>query len=81
MFKENFHIQSFEIFVFLRGEEIEGSDLDLFVTFSEKPWLFAFLKLENHLYDLLGAESILLDYLRDVIATPITEPHPTSSAN
>ena len=32
------------------------SDLDLLVTFSETPGLFAFVALENHLSDVLGIE-------------------------
>lgn len=55
--KEKFHIETLEIFgSFLRGEEKEGSDLDLLVTFSETPGLFTFVKLENHLSDLLGVK-------------------------
>ncbi len=55
--KEKFHIETLEIFgSFLRGEEKEGSDLDLLVTFSETPGLFTFVRLENHLSDLLGVK-------------------------
>ncbi len=57
MLKEKFHIETLEIFgSFLRGEEKEDSDLDLLVTFSETPGLFTFVKLENHLSDLLGVK-------------------------
>ena len=56
-FEKKYHINSLEVFgSFLRGEEKEGSDLDLLVTFSEAPSLFGFIRLENYLSDLLGVK-------------------------
>ena len=55
--REKYYIEMLEVFgSFLRGEEKEGSDFDLLVTFSETPGLFTFVKLENHLSDLLGVK-------------------------
>ena len=39
---------------YARGEQTEGSDLDLLVTFSKTPSLFEFVGLANHLEDVLG---------------------------
>jgi predicted nucleotidyltransferase len=39
---------------FARGEEDEGSDVDILVEFSEPVGFFTFLELEEHLRDLLG---------------------------
>jgi len=39
---------------YVRGEETGDSDLDLLVTFTEKPDLFDYVALERHLEDLLG---------------------------
>lgn len=39
---------------YARGDETDGSDLDLLVTFSEKPDLFEYVALERYLEDALG---------------------------
>lgn len=39
---------------YARGEETDGSDLDLLVTFTEKPDLFDYVALERYLEDALG---------------------------
>lgn len=39
---------------FVRGEEDEGSDVDILVEFSEPVGFFTFLELEEHLRELLG---------------------------
>ena len=55
--EKQYDIASLEIFgSFLRGEEKEGSDLDLLITFSEPPSLFGFVRLENYLSDTLGVK-------------------------
>ena len=55
--ERKYHINSLEVFgSFLRGEEKEGSDLDLLVTFSSPPSLFGFVRLENYLSDTLGVK-------------------------
>lgn len=38
---------------YVRGEETEESDLDLLVTFTEKPDLFDYVDLERHLENVL----------------------------
>ena len=44
--EKKYHINSLEVFgSFSRGEQKEGSDLDLLVTFSEPPSLFGFVRL------------------------------------
>ncbi|MCP4142880.1 MAG: nucleotidyltransferase family protein [Chloroflexi bacterium] len=55
--EKKYHINSLEVFgSFLRGEEKEGSDLDLLITFSETPGLFGFVALENYLSDTVGVK-------------------------
>lgn len=38
----------------VRGDEVEGSDLDVLVEFEKTPGLLAFIELENHLSETLG---------------------------
>ena len=38
---------------YVRGDQTPDSDLDLLVTFVQKPSLFTFIELENYLSDLL----------------------------
>ena len=55
--EKEYQISSLEVFgSFLRGEEKEGSDLDLLITFSKPPSLFTFVRLENYLSDTLGVK-------------------------
>ncbi len=52
---ERYRVSSLGVFgSYLYGERRKRSDLDLLVEFSETPSLFEFLKLEQHLTDLLG---------------------------
>lgn len=39
---------------FARGENIEGSDIDILVEFKESPSLLTLIKLENELTEILG---------------------------
>jgi len=39
---------------FARGENIEGSDIDILVEFKESPSLLTLIKLENDLTEILG---------------------------
>jgi len=41
---------------YVRGEQTSDSDLDLLVEFYEKPGLFEYIELEDHLSDLLGVK-------------------------
>jgi predicted nucleotidyltransferase len=54
-FRRKFGVRSLGVFgSYVRGDENEGSDLDLLVSFEEIPGLLLFLALENQLSDLLG---------------------------
>lgn len=53
--KERFRIKSLGIFgSYSRGKAKKNSDIDILVEFSETPDFFEFIRLENHLKDLLG---------------------------
>jgi hypothetical protein len=53
--EEIYHVGSIGIFGSCRrGEEHEGSDVDLLVEFSEVPGIFGFLRLERYLSEILG---------------------------
>jgi hypothetical protein len=53
--EETYHVGSIGIFGSCRrGEEHEGSDVDILVEFSEMPGIFGFFRLERHLSELLG---------------------------
>jgi len=53
--REKFRVRSLGVFgSYVRGEQRQGSDLDLLVSFEEAPGLLTFLTLENQLSDLLG---------------------------
>lgn len=41
---------------YVRGEQDGESDIDILVTFYETPSLFEFIRLKNHLSDILDAE-------------------------
>lgn len=48
-------VTSIEVFgSYARQQQSDKSDLDLLVTFHETPGLLKFVRLENHLSDLLG---------------------------
>lgn len=52
--EKSYHIGSIGIFGSCRrGEEHEGSDVDILVEFSEVPGIFGFLRLERYLSELL----------------------------
>ncbi|MCK9318872.1 MAG: nucleotidyltransferase family protein [Methanoculleus sp.] len=53
--EETYHVGSIGIFGSCRrGEEHEGSDVDILVEFSEVPGIFGYLRLERHLSEILG---------------------------
>lgn len=53
--EETYHIRSIGLFGSCRrGEEHEGSDVDILVEFSEVPGIFGFLRLEDYLSEILG---------------------------
>ena len=54
MLKQEYEINQLGMFgSYVRNEQTPESDLDLLVTFINKPSLFRFIELENHLSDLL----------------------------
>ena len=55
--RAKYRVRDLEVFgSYVRGEEAEGSDLDLLVTFEEVPTLFQFVALEQFLSDELGVK-------------------------
>ena len=73
---KKYQIQTVEVFgSYVRGEEREGSDLDLLITFSQVPSLFQFVALENHLSDELGikVDLVMKDSLKPMIGKRILE--------
>ena len=57
LLREKYGVRDLEVFgSYVRGEEVEGSDLDLLVTFEEVPTLFQFVASEQFLNDELGVK-------------------------
>jgi predicted nucleotidyltransferase len=57
-----YHVRSIGIFGSCRrGEEHEGSDVDILVEFSEVPGIFGFIRLEQYLSELLGRKVDLVE--------------------
>jgi hypothetical protein len=53
--RERYHVERLGICgSYVRGEQTEGSDLDLLVTFTETPGLLEFVGLKHYLEDTLG---------------------------
>lgn len=74
--QEEYGVESLGIFgSYGRGEQGEGSDLDVLVEFSETPTLLDLTGLERHLSDLLGVEVdlVLKDSLKPRIGRRILE--------
>ena len=72
--KEQYHVATLEVFgSYVRHEEKKDSDLDVLVTFSNAPSLLKFIRLENHLSDLLGVkvDLVLKDTLKKYIGEVI----------
>jgi len=71
---EQYHVASLEVFgSYVRHEEKTNSDLDILVTFSKAPSILKFIRLENHLSDLLGVkvDLVLKDSLKPAIGKRI----------
>lgn len=59
--RSQYRVESIGLFgSYVRGDNRPGSDLDVLVTFEEPPCLIGFLRLENHLSDLLGVQADLV---------------------
>lgn len=57
MLKEKYSVKEIGVFgSYVRGEEKEGSDVDILVDIFDTISLFDFVELEDHLSDLLGVK-------------------------
>jgi predicted nucleotidyltransferase len=69
--KEKYHVSYLGIFgSYVRGEQEQGSDLDVLVEFSKTPTIFKFVNLENYLSDALGVkvDLVMKDALSQTLA-------------
>ncbi|MDD2922537.1 MAG: nucleotidyltransferase family protein [Anaerolineales bacterium] len=67
---EQYHVAALEVFgSYVRHEEKTNSDLDILVTFNKSPSLLKFIRLENHLSEILGVkvDLVLKDSLKPAI--------------
>jgi predicted nucleotidyltransferase len=74
MLAEQYNVTTLEVFgSYVRHEQRKNSDLDILVTFSKPPSLFKFVRLENHLSDVLGVkvDLVMKDSLKPVIGKNI----------
>lgn len=65
-----YNVATLEIFgSYVRHEQRKNSDLDILVTFNKPPSLFKFVRLENHLTDILGVrvDLVMKDSLKPAI--------------
>ena len=76
--KSEYKVKSMGIFgSYVHGQQNEKSDLDILVSYIEKPGFFQFIALENYLSDLLGIkvdlvmESALKPGIRDKILSEV----------
>ena len=70
LLREHYSVETLEVFgSYVRQEEKTASDLDILVTFSETPSLLKFIRLENHLSDILGirVDLVMKDSLKPAI--------------
>ena len=64
--KKEYHVESLEIFGSrLRGDNMPESDIDILVSFSLTPSLLEFVRLKNHLSEILGLKVDLV--MRDAL--------------
>ena len=55
--KKSYNVKSLAVFgSYIHHNQDEESDFDLLVEFDETPTLFQFIRLENHLSELLGVK-------------------------
>jgi predicted nucleotidyltransferase len=74
MLAEQYNVATLEVFgSYVRHEQRKNSDLDILVTFSKPPSLFKFVRLENHLSDILGVkvDLVMKDSLKPAIGKNI----------
>jgi predicted nucleotidyltransferase len=71
---EQYHVSTLEVFgSYVRHAERKNSDLDVLVTFTKAPSLLKFVRLENHLSDVLGVkvDLVMKDSLKPAIGKHI----------
>jgi len=69
---EEYNVKEIEVFgSYVRSEENSSSDLDLLVTFTKTPSLLQFVKLKNHLTDILELEVDLV--MRESVKPHLSE--------
>ncbi len=71
---EQYQVATLEVFgSYVRHEEKTKSDLDILVTFNKPPSLLKFIRLENHLSEILGVkvDLVLKDSLKPAIGERI----------
>lgn len=71
---DQYNVATLEVFgSYVRSEQRKDSDLDILVTFSKPPSLFKFVRLENHLSDILGirVDLVMKDSLKPAIGENI----------
>jgi predicted nucleotidyltransferase len=74
--RDEYSVDTLAVFgSYARGEQREGSDIDILVEFSEPVGFFEFMRLEFHLTDLLGVKVDLVtpDALRPIMRDDILE--------
>jgi len=74
MLAEQYNVATLEIFgSYVRHEQRKNSDLDILVTFKKAPSLLKFVRLENHLSDVLGikVDLVMKDSLKPAIGKNI----------
>lgn len=70
--REQYQVESLAIFgSYTKNTHTKNSDLDLLVTFSDPPSFFKFIRLENHLSELLGINVDLV--MKDALKKNIGE--------
>ena len=70
LLREDYNVETLEVFgSYVRQEQKTDSDLDILVTFTEAPSLLKFIRLENHLSDMLGirVDLVMKDSLKPAI--------------
>ena len=70
LLREHYSVKALEVFgSYVRHEQKTDSDLDILVTFTEAPSLLKFIRLENHLSDILGVQVdlVMKDSLKPAI--------------
>ena len=74
--RETYHVKSLAVFgSYLHQNQNQESDLDLLVDFDETPTLFQFIRLENHLTEILDVkvDLVMKNALKPTIGKRVLE--------